>query len=311
MKMPAELRQTPSPHDEAADWVYWDPQAKKFRRVELTAVPSDRPQRVRVQHLEADTGSRAEWVPARRLHVPWAISGEYFTSIEAERRLERHAPRTWESDLGAIVLANYVRPEVAETQGNGSGGVLRIEQLDTLARLSGLPAEEMTSHPDTVSETSTWYVPWPTFERVLIGVIQLDPAPAMRLLDAQTRDHQSFDLLVDAQGERWWMGGKDDSLAAKRMQQWHRNHLQQTALLRRWLDQRTPSLAESYVQLRGMYAELADAARAAVPRVRMVRAKVSDEIADRIESLLSKALPIADVRGLRTDREYEGTVDDY
>lgn len=102
----------------------------------------------------------------------------------------------------------------------------------------------------------------------------------------------------------------DDSLSARRMRQRHQNRLQQTTLLRRWLDQPTPSLAESYVQLRGMYAELADAARAAVPRVRMVRAKISDDVADRLEQLLSEAPPIVDVRGLRSDRQYVRGVDD-
>lgn len=311
MKMPAELRQTPSPQDEATDWVYWDPQAKKFRRVELTAVPSEKPQRVRVQHLEADMGARAEWVPARRLHAPWTISDQYFGSLEAERRLERHAPHTWESDLGAIALAEYVQSQIAEVEGNGSGGVLRITELDKLARLSRLPPEEMTSHPDTVSDTTTWYVPWPTFERVLMAVIRSDPGPAMRLLDALDRDHQGFDLLVDARGERWWMDDNDDTLAARRMRQWHQNHLQQTSLLRRWLDQPAPTLAESYIQLRGMYAELADAARAAVPRVRMGRAKISDDIANRLETLLSQAPPITNVRGVRSDREHERGLSDY
>lgn len=83
MRMSATIRRRPSPTDEGQDWLYWEPRASAWRRVELTAVPSETPQRARVQHLDADRGARAEWVPSGRLHVPWQLRDEYLASVEA------------------------------------------------------------------------------------------------------------------------------------------------------------------------------------------------------------------------------------
>lgn len=309
MLMPDEFRRPLALDDEGTDWLYWDVPKRVYRRVVLLAVPSNAPKRVRIQHLDPETRGSAEWVPAGRLEVPWEARTAYLNAVHVQHRLESHAPKTLVSDLAMSLLADYIDPAVADLFRNGAGGVLEISDLRAFVAVLGENAEDLMAHADAVVESRRAFLPWPALERVLTALIEANPDPAMRLLDELTRRRESFDRTVDREGPRWWMLPEETSLEAKRLRQWHENDLEMIATLRRWLSLDTPSLAESYIELRGMYTDLAAIVRAAIPRVQMDRSQKSARLAKRMAELVNRPVPIVDVRGLRLMPDDEGYPD--
>lgn len=309
MKLPHEIRRPISTQDEGTDWLYRDVAKRRYRRVALLAVPSDAPKRVRVQHLDPEMRGAAEWVPAGRLEVPWETKEAYLAAVDALQRLESHAPKSLVTDLVSRVLPDYIDPRTAGLLSNGAGGVLEILEVVAFRAAVGEGAQPLMEHPDAILSDDRAFLPWPAFERVLRALIKADPDPAMRLLDELTREQESFDRTVDREGPRWWMLDEETSLEAKRLRQWHENDLETIATLRRWLSLDKPSLAESYVELRGMYTDLAAIVRAAIPRVEMDRSQKSARLAKRMAELVDRPMPIVDVRGVRLMPDDEGYPD--
>lgn len=309
MRMPEDLRRPLVTQDEGTDWLYWDVGKRVFRRVVLLAVPSDAPKRVRVQHLDPEMKGGAEWVPAGRLEVPWDARDDYLAAVEMVNRLESHAPKTLVIDAAMYLLPEHVNPEVADFYRNGAGGVLEITDLDSFVKILGEDADHLMEHADSFVDRRRAFLPWSAVERVLIALIEANPQPAMRMLDERTERQQQFDLLVDKEGPRWWMSDEENSNEARRLRHWHENDLETIATLRRWLSAETPSLAESYIQLRGMYTDLAAIVRAAIPRVQMDRSQKSARLAKRMAELADRPMPIVDVRGLRLMPDDEGYPD--
>lgn len=309
MRMPEDLRRPLVTQDEGKDWLYWDVGKRVFRRIVLLAVPSDAPKRVRVQHLDPEMKGGAEWVPAGRLAVPWDARDDYLAAVEMLNRLESHAPKTLVIDAASFLLPDYVKPEVADFHWNGAGGVLDVFDVSAFVAVLGDDAERLMNHPDSFIGTSRAFLPWPAVEQVLIALIGSNPDPAMRRLDELTREQESFDRTVDREGPRWWMLKEETSREAARLRQWHERDLETIATLRRWLSLDRPSLAESYIELRGMYTDLAAIVRAAIPRVQMDRSQKSARLAKRMAELVDRPMPIVDVRGLRLMPDDEGYPD--
>lgn len=304
--MPDELRRPLVTQDEGADWLYWDVGKRVFRRVVLLAVPSDAPKRVRVQHLDPEMKGRAEWVPAGRLQVPWDAREPYLAAVEMLNRLESHAPKTLVIDAVAYLLSDYVEPRVADLYWNGAGGVLAIKDLDAFVRILGDDAERLMEHADSFIGPSRAFLPWPAAERILIALIEANPQPAMRMLDQRTEQQHQFDRLVEEEGPRWWMSDDEDSTEARRLRQWHENDLETITTLQRWLSPETPSLAESYIELRGMYTDLAAIIEEAIPRVRMGRSQTADRLVARMTELINRPLPMIEVRGTPERSDQDG-----
>ncbi|MEW1706591.1 hypothetical protein AB0230_05035 [Microbacterium sp. NPDC089190] len=307
--MPDEHRRPLATQDEGADWLYRDVPKRVYRRVVLLVVPSDAPKRVRIQHLDPEMRGTAEWVPAARLEVPWEARGVYLVAVDALHRLQSHAPKTLVTDLASRLLPGYIHPGTADLYYNGAGGVLEIFDVQTFRAEVGEDVQSLMGHPDSIVDDHRAFIPWPALERILVALIEADPDPAMRLLDELTREQERFDLTVDRDGPRWWMLDDEDSHEAARLRQWHERDLETIATLRRWLNLDTPSLAESYIELRGMYTDLAAIVQAAIPRVQMDRSQKSARLAKRMAELLDRPLPIVDVRGVRLMPDDEGYPD--
>lgn len=77
----------------------------------------------------------------------------------------------------------------------------------------------------------------------------------------------------------------------------HEMETNQIGQMRQWLDQDQPTLAQSYLEPRGLHTELASALREAIPRVRMGRSQTASRIANRMQGLVDRPTPLLDVRG--------------
>ena len=309
MRMPDEMRRPIRADDEGSDWLYWDLRVRVWRRVVLLAVPSDDPKRVHIQHLDPEMKGNAEWVPAGRLEVPWETREPYLAAVDALQRLESYAPKTLVTDLASQLLPDYINPGIAGLYYNGAGGVLEIFDVETFRVAVKGDVQSFMEHPDSIVDGRRAFLPWPALEQILTALIEADPNPAMQLLDDLTREQESFDRTVDREGPRWWMLQEENSREANRLREWHERDLETIATLRRWLSLDGPSLAESYVELRGMYTDLAAIIRAAIPRVQMDRSQKSARLAKRMAELVDRPMPIIDVRGVRLRADDEGYPD--
>ena len=286
--------------DEGSEWLYWDPKARRWRRVELLTVPTDNSKRVRVQHLDREKAGAAEWVPASRCKARWSEREEYLAKIERWERVSESSPPTHIGDIGATLLDRYVNIEIAEF--STVIGVLLVHDIARLGVLCGLTPAALMADPRAFQENDDWVIPWSTAEQILHGLCAADPAPGMQLLDEETRSQQTFDRLVEKEGPRWWqrpdeLDESDKRLAAS-TRAWHEGRLAATRQLRLWLDHgEAPGLAEAYLELRGMYSELAEAAREAIPRLLQDRTNVSRSISTRLRELTEKPTPVIAVMG--------------
>jgi hypothetical protein len=305
-----DLRHTPSSADVGSEWLSWDPGATTWRLVEILEAAGPKPQRIRVQHLDVDMGGKSEWVPSKRLHVPASLREEYLASLAVYDRLASEAPPAHVSDVALLVLAECVPSSIADMDQTGAQGIVRISDVVALTAVAGTSVEELCDHEKALVDGSKWYLPWSATQTLLCALVRLHPEPAMRLLDQMTRRRQRFDLRVADQGEPWWMNEDQAEGWARRLDQWHDAELDQIEALRYWLNRKHPSLAESYLELKKLHAEMVAAINEAIPRIKMVRAHKSIQLARHLEDLANRPAPLLDVRGLLTDREIEEARDE-
>lgn len=194
--------------------------------------------------------------------------------------------------MAAILLSEYVDESIAELHGNGATGIIEIHNLDQLARVSALGSGELTSHEDTF-EDGAIFAPWPTTLRALKALCQRDPRPALEMLGQRRADQKQFAMRVAASGDPWWWeeDAGDQALLAKRLRQWHGIGIESTRFLQVLLDAETPTLTEDFLELREMYIDLVRIMPDAIARVRMVRAQISENLADELQRLIDRALP--------------------
>ncbi len=295
----------PQPDDEGSDWLYWSPPERKWRRVEILAVPSDDARRARIQQL--DGRAKAEWVPISRLRVPWADRGPYLARERRWERVRDGGPRAHIADTASSLLSRYVDDDVADF--TTADGVLIVRDMQRLSKRCGIGAEVLISDPRAFEEADYWALPWTVGERVIVALCQRDVTPALRMFDEEMRGHQDFDRLVAAEGPRWWQRTAEleasERKLAERTRRSHEDGLAATQQLRDWLGAgHQLGLAQAYLELRGMYSDLFDAAREASPRLRMDRTQISKRIADRLDELVGRATPVVDVAGLRADEDW-------
>jgi hypothetical protein len=179
---------------------------------------------------------------------------------------------------------------VATVLYNGTG-ILEVCDIEGLSRATGLSPDELTSHEDTFQDGPT-YAPWPTTLRVLKALCQRQPQPALELLARLRADAQRYALEVGRDGDPWWVqGAREGDKFARRLQQWHDAKVESVRFLRDIVDGPNHSLAEDFLELREMYLDLVRIAPSAIQRIKMTRAKVSEDLAAELQRLVDRPLP--------------------
>lgn len=276
--------------DEGTDWLYIDPATKSSHRVEIDVVP-EKAHRIRIQHLDRDMRGKSEWVPIARAKVPWELRDEYQRMLETWRRAEQHRPPAGHREVALLLLETYLHPSVAELYYTGVEGVLIVRDVSALARLTELPEAQLTGHEDAFQDDAL-YVPWPTTLAVLRAVCRLNPRPALELLSQRRADDDVWKKQVARDGDPWWVQqARDGDRYAKRLQRWSDIEAESIAFLHWLVDAGAPSLAEDYLRLREMYLDFVNIVPEAASRIRLVPAKISQDMASRLQKLADRPIP--------------------
>lgn len=276
--------------DEGTDWLYVDPVKKTSHRVEIDAVP-DRAHRIRVQHLDRDMGGKAEWVPIARAKVPWALREDYEATLRMWGAAEKHCPPSSQGDVALMLLDTYLDPSVAEIYYTGVEGILVIPDVAELAQITGIDAETLSGHEDSFVD-EVLYTPWPTTLLVLQALCRRDPRPALEMLAQRKADDDVFKQRVARDGDPWWVQeAREGNREAKKIRRWTEMEEESIRFLRWLVDAGTPSLAEDFLQLREMYLDFVNIVPDAVARIRLVPAKLSQDMAARLQELADRPLP--------------------
>lgn len=279
-----------TPEDEHTDWLYVDPTTKSSHRVEIDVVP-EKAQRIRIQHLDRDMRGKLEWVPIARAKVPWELRDDYERMLETWRRAEQHRPPTGHREAAVLLLERYLHPSVAEIYYTGVEGVLIVRDVSELARLTELPEEQLTGHEDAFQDDAL-YVPWPTTLAVLRAVCRLNPRPALQLLSQRRADDDVWKQQVARDGDPWWVQeAREGNRDAKRMRRWSEIEEESISFLNWLVDAGSSSLSEDYLRLREMYLDFVRIVPEAVSRIRLVPAKISQDMASRLQELADRAIP--------------------
>lgn len=276
--------------DEGSDWLYVDPKQRTHHRVEIDVVP-DRAQKIRIQHLDRDMRGKSEWVPVARAKVPWELREAYLSTVAMWDAASQHRPPTAHSDVAIHVLGTYLNERVAEIYGNGATGVLEIRDIAALARITMTPERELSGHPDSFQDEA-WFVPWPTTLEVMRALCALDPRPVMELLARRRAEERLHAMDVAKNGDPWWEAEADEGdRHAGRIRRWRESKTESTRFLHELVNGGHPSLAEDFIELREMYLDFIRIMPAAVGRIRMIPAQVSQSMADELQRLTDRPLP--------------------
>lgn len=279
-----------TPEDEGTDWLYVDPTRRSSHRVEIDVVP-EKAHRIRIQHLDRDMRGKSEWVPIARAKVPWELRDDYLATMETWRRAEQHRPPSGHRDVAVILLETYLHPSVAEIYYTGVEGILIVRDLNELARLTEIPEERLTEHEDSFQDDAL-YVPWPTTLSVLRALCRLDPRPALELLSQRRADDDVWKQQVARDGDPWWVQeAREGNREAKRMQRWTDIEEESISFLNWLVDAGSPTLAEDFLTLREMYLDFVNIVPDAVARIRVVPAKLSQDMAARLLDLAARPIP--------------------
>ncbi len=279
-----------TPEDEGSDWLYVDPTRKSFHRVEIDVVP-EKAHRIRIQHLDRDMRGKSEWVPIARAKVPWELRDDYQRMLETWRRAEQHRPPTGHREAAVLLFETYLDPSVAEIYYTGVEGVLVIRDVSELTRLTELREEQLTGHEDAFHDDAL-YVPWPTTLAVLQALCLLNPRPALELLSRRRADDDVWRQQIARDGDPWWVQqAREGDRLAKRLQRWAGIEEESIAFLHWLVDAGSPSLADDFLRLREMYLDFVNIVPDAVSRIRLVPAKISQDMAARLQELAERPLP--------------------
>lgn len=279
----------PVPADEGDDWLYYEPPTKKWYRVALLVVPEEA-QRIRIQHLDSGMKGKAEWVPVKRLRVPWPLRERYHATNAAWDRLYGHDPEDAARDAADHVLMTLLDESIATMLLNSAA--MEIHDLPALSRIVKVDETELTAHPDTISEEGITYVPWSVTSRVVQSLCIRDPAPIVEYLDAEERELRERELTQLSEGGAWYDDESyDDDRFALRARRWRVRGAEMRQILRQWVDAESPGVSQKYQQLRNRYVELTLALLPALDQLSRIRSKKSDQIAAEIREIIEKPVP--------------------
>lgn len=276
--------------DEGTDWLYIDPANHARHRVEIGVVP-DKAHKIRVQHLDRDMRGKAEWVPIARAKVPWLLREDYEATLAVWAAAERHSPPSGRRDVALLLTAAYLDVSVADIYYNGVAGILVVYDVAELARLTKLSETEIRGHEDAFYDDAL-HVPWPTTLAVLKALCRLNPRPALELLSQRRADDDAWRQQVARDGDPWWVQeAREGSREAKRMRRWSEIEEESIKFLHWLVDADSPSLAEDFLRLREMYLDFVNIVPDAISRIRVVPAKISQDLAARLQELANRPLP--------------------
>ncbi|MFJ6550473.1 hypothetical protein [Microbacterium sp. NPDC091676] len=279
----------PAPADEESEWLYWDPPRKRWHRVILLTVPES-PTRVRIQHLDADTRGKAEWVPARRCKVPWSLRDAFDATKAAWTRLASHDPEASYRRAAEFVTLELLEESIATPALRSAA--LEISNLDGLSAATGIATRELSGHPDTIVEGGVTHVPWPTVARVVQELCRRYPDAITSYVSQREREEHELSIRRQAEGGAWY---DDETFAddrfAKRVKRWAREDQAMRRILMQWADVDMPGIASRYAELRDRHIELTLAILPALDQLSRIRSRKSDLIASEIRSIIVQPLP--------------------
>lgn len=89
----------------------------------------------------------------------------------------------------------------------------------------------------------------------------------------------------------WVQEARNGNRYAKRIRRWHETEEESIRFLNESVDGGHDNLAEDFLLLREMYLDRVRVAPAVIARVRMVRAQLSNDLADELQRLVDRPLP--------------------
>lgn len=289
MGVPADRARSPVPDDEGSDWLYWEPKTRRWRHVEVVSVPTVNPHRVKVQYLDSDGRSRAEWAPARRLRVPWERREAYLEREARWSRVSGHTVNGWERNAAWTVLWLSAPSEVADLHEGGAGGVLDVGDLQELSRLTGIAGEDLTDHADSFVEVGHWYLPWPSTVVVVAALGQRHSKELIEIVASEVREVRRSRLEAIEESAEYIYGTltQRSEVVTEYLANMPAGYDVRHRALLRWAEAETPGLADEFAALSRRYDELATAVLPALSQLRSRRTQKATEIEQRIRDLLT------------------------
>ncbi|MFK4789846.1 hypothetical protein [Microbacterium sp. ZW T5_56] len=280
----------PVPADEGSDWLYRDPKKDRWLRVELLIV-TDGAHRVKIQHLDRDMKSAAEWVPIGRCKVPWKLREDYFATEEAWARCRSHQPEDAAMTEAAQSIFLDIVPGDVAFPDTAMAGVLEIYDPELLAEMTGMPVEAFSEHPDAFVHHQL-NAPWPTMLEVVKVLARRYPEKLLSRLSEHKREVDEREKERLEQGDPWYVDeAKDGNRFAGRIIGFQQRNDRAMRLIAGWVGHTDDGLAERHIALRDQHVELVLAVLPVFDQLRMLRTKKADALIAELRELIERPMP--------------------
>lgn len=169
-------------------WAYKAPGKDPLTPVRVVRHGSRKPPRILIAFEDDAMEGHTEWVPPGRLKVPWEEVDSYLADLarwQAVREL-------WPPNGGYEVLAaeDVFELLVPMAVASLSNYCFEIRDAPALARLTGLPVEDLTDHEVSFEFDGALIAPWPVMLAVVKALCQQMPGRVLAEVDKEERKLQ-------------------------------------------------------------------------------------------------------------------------
>ncbi|NYE73849.1 hypothetical protein [Microlunatus parietis] len=207
---------------------------------------------------------KAEWVPPGRLKVPWD-QAESFHAREARwNAVLAESPH--DNDLPEVVAANTVFEQVVDYEVadiDWRESYLRIDDLDRLCGLSGLPRNLFTSDPLGFQAGGTLIVTWQIALKTAQALAKRHAGPLLEHVEQEERDY----LRESIHGSYHHGRGGRTMISPEIIREVDQKYRPARNLVREWCGVEAVSRWEELAALRAEIRRVGDIAEEAIQRL--------------------------------------------
>jgi hypothetical protein len=178
-------------------WAYRPRTTGPFHEVKIVAIGTKRPLKIRIEFVDDEREGERRWVSPARLEVAWEDVAAYRKADEALVRLYAVSQTTrTESDAATEIFGVYADlNDVASYNPWSKGSITTVTDINGLARMTGLPPEEMLGDPITVHDGTIVLLPWSSTVKVITALLAHNPSPIQKWLHDEQRQMQIESVL--------------------------------------------------------------------------------------------------------------------
>ncbi|WP_146082115.1 hypothetical protein [Rathayibacter sp. AY1A3] len=267
-------------------WAYREAAGRPLAEVEVLATGVD-PQKPRVKIAFQDDAheGRVEWVPAGRLKVRWSDRERF---LEEERRwddVQADGRPIYEEREAAWTVFFTICPDLMDLYYNGAMGIGVITDVDRLAAIAGIGADEIRASEGSFVEGGRTHIRWFLTRDIARRLAHRHPTAVLDLVQRDNRGDEAKYLKWAEDAEAYWQPLEETvQIYRDRVADLKKDR----EILKLWTGESENYEHQARAQLEADFLHLAQLAQQAATSLRYQRTKKAARLAGDIERAIRR-----------------------